>query len=235
MTTRHRYYPPIQGESEYEGIVSEYEGFDPTSGGPIADREFEFEFEIEAQATAPGEGESEVETFVNPLQRVYRDAETMAHLAKRAGRTESEAEAEAFVGALVPLAAQLVPRAASILAANAPAMIRVASRIARNLRRDPGTRALVGALPVVLQRTAQSLADQAASGAVIDGRVVARTLGTMTQRVLAAPARTQSMRAVNVFDQRWHRAHRSGNGSLPRRRGGSVPAPRVMRHRVHRR
>lgn len=235
MTTRHRYYPPIQGEFEDEAIASEYEEFDPTPGGPLAEGEFEFEFEAEAQAATHGEGEFEGEAFVNPVRRVYRDAETMAHLAKRAGRTESEAEAEAFVGALVPLAAQLVPRAASILAANAPAMIRGAARIARNLRRDPGTRALVGALPVVLQRTAQSLADQAASGAAIDGRVVARTLGTMTQRVLAAPARTQSMRAVNVFDQRWHRTHRSGGGSLPRRRRVSMPEPVVVRRRVHRR
>ena len=35
----------------------------------------------------------------------------MAHLANRAALTESEAEAEAFIGALVPIAAKLIPRA----------------------------------------------------------------------------------------------------------------------------
>ncbi|MFC4604410.1 hypothetical protein [Rhodococcus kronopolitis] len=226
MTTRNRYYPPIQGELEDEGFSADREDFAPGGAG-------EFEFEAEAYAAVHGEheGEEEGEAFVNPVRRVYRDAETMAHLATRAGRTDSEAEAEAFIGALVPLAARLVPRAASIVAANAPAMIRGAARIARTLRHDPATRALVGALPVVLQRTAQSLADQAASGAAIDSSTVARTLGTMTQRVLAPSARGRSIRAVGVFDDRWHRAHRAA----ARQRVQPVYQSVAVRRRVHRR
>ena len=86
----------------------------------------------------------------------------MAHLARQAAMTESEGEAEAFIGALVPLAAKIIPRAARLIARNAPTLVRTARRITRNLRRDPTTRRLVQAMPVVLQRTAQSLADQAA-------------------------------------------------------------------------
>ncbi len=124
MTTSvdHR-YPAIQGEYEDE---TEYE--------------FEFEFEFEAEAEA--EGENEGESFVNPVQRIYRDAELMAHLSRRASNAESEDEAEAFIGALVPIAARLIPRAAPVLARNAPALIRGATRIARRLRarRDRWTR-----------------------------------------------------------------------------------------------
>src|SRR5436190_623186 len=85
---------------------------------------------------------------------------------------ESEEEDEAFLGALVPIAAKLIPRAARLISGNAPALVRGATRIVRRLRRDPATRRMVKAIPVVLQRTAQSLADQAAAGRPITGTTV---------------------------------------------------------------
>ena len=167
----------LLGEGEYE---DELEG------------ELEFEFEAEAEAEMESEleleeefedeAEEEAEGFVNPVRRIYRDAESMAHLAVRAERAQSEAEAEAFVGALVPLASKIIPRAAKVIARNAPALVKGASKIVRQLRRNPQTRRMVRALPVVLQRTAQSLADQAANGRDIDATTVVRTLGTMTGR-----------------------------------------------------
>jgi hypothetical protein len=194
----------LLGEGEYE---LEGEGED--------EAEFEFEFEAEAEAEMESEheledefeeeAEEEAEGFVNPVRRIYRDAESMAHLAVRAERAHSEAEAEAFIGALVPLAARLIPRAATLLARNAPTLIRGATRIVRQLRRNPQSRMLVKALPVVLQRTAQSLADQAANGQEIDASTVVRTLGTMTGRVLGPSRRRRAIRAVNTFDRRWHR------------------------------
>ena len=74
-----------------------------------AEGELEDEFE--------DEDEDEAEGFVNPVRRIYQDAETMAHLARQAALTESEGEAEAFIGALVPLAAKIIPRAARVIAA----------------------------------------------------------------------------------------------------------------------
>lgn len=236
MSARNRYYPPIQGELNVEGFSDrEYEDF----GAPGL-HEFEFETEAEAAAEYEGEFEDEAEGFANPVRRIYRDAEMMAHLAKRAGRADSEDEAEAFIGALVPIAANLIPRAAAIVSNNAPAMIRGTVRIARMLRRDPATRELVGALPVVLQRTAQSLADQADNGADIDSGVVASTLGTMTRRVLGASGRTRSMRAVNVFDRRWRqRSGAAGRGFGPGVAGGfrprQVSSSPVVTRRVRRR
>ncbi|MBZ5741072.1 hypothetical protein [Nocardioides mangrovi] len=214
----------LLGEGEYEG---EYED----------EAEMEFEFEAEAEAEMESEmeledefedeAEEEAEGFVNPVRRIYRDAESMAHLAVRAERAQSEAEAEAFVGALVPLASKLIPRAAKLIARNAPTLVKGASRIVRQLRRNPQTRRMVRALPVVLQRTAQSLADQAANGRDIDATTVVRTLGTMTGRVLGPRRRRRAIRAVNHWDRRWHRRARwaRGRGRRYRVHGRGVRRP----------
>jgi hypothetical protein len=233
MSTLNRQYPAIQGEFEdeyeledefetaFEGedefeFEDEVEGEDELEAESEAGFEFEFETAAEAEMEAEGEledefedeDEDEAEGFVNPIRRIYRDAETMAHLARQAALTESEGEAEAFVGALIPLAAKIIPRAAKLIARNAPTLVRTARRITRNLRRDPTTRRLVQAMPVVLQRTAQSLADQAANGRPIDADTVTRTLSTMTGRVLRGRRGARAIRAVDIFDRRWQRRAR---------------------------
>jgi hypothetical protein len=214
----------LLGEGEYEGEFEE-EG------------EYEFEFEAEAEAEMESEyeleeefeseAEEEAEGFVNPVRRIYRDAESMAHLAVRAERAHSEAEAEAFIGALVPMAAKLIPRAAKLISRNAPTLVKGASRIVRQLRRSPQGRKLVRGLPVVLQRTAQSLADQAANGKDIDASTVVRTLGTMTGRVLGPRRRRRAIRAVNTFDRRWQRRAQwqRGRGRRYRIHGRGVRRP----------
>jgi len=215
--------------------------------------EYEFEFEAEAEAEAESEleledefeeeAEEEAEGFVNPVRRIYRDAESMANLAVRAERAQSESEAEAFIGALVPLASKLIPRAAKLIAKNAPTLVKGASRIARQLRRNPQTRRLVRGLPVVLQRTAQSLADQAANGQEIDATTVVRTLGTMTGRVLGPRRRRRAIRAVNTFDRRYRRRAQWARRRRPtrihgrgvRRPGARAPMRRPVNRRVNRR
>ena len=217
MTTLNRRYPAIQGEAEEEdeaffGGLAKIAG--SLLGGGDGEGEYEFEFEAEAEAEFESEDEFEseeedaVEGFVNPVRRVYQDAELMAHLANQAALTESEAEAEAFIGALVPIAAKLIPRAARLIRGNAPTMVRSATRLVRRLRRDPATRRLVKAVPVVLQRAAQSLADQAAAGHPIDSATVVRTLGRMTGRVLGGPNAGRAVSAVDVFNRRYHRRRR---------------------------
>ena len=239
MTTLNNRYPAIQGEyedeyeyeDEFEG-EEEYEdeaflgGLAKIAGSLLGEGELEdeYEFEFEAEAEAEMESEAELEEefeaeaeeesegFVNPVRRIYRDAESMAHLAVRAERAHSEAEAEAFIGALVPLASKLIPRAAKLIARNAPTLVKGASRIVRLLRRNPQTRKMVRALPVVLQRTAQSLADQAANGREIDATTVVRTLGTMTGLVLGPRRRRRAIQAVNHWDRRWQRRARWSRG-----------------------
>ncbi len=266
-TSLNHRYPSIQGEledeheweDEVEGewedeVEGEWEDEDEAFFGGLAkiagsllgegEAEDEYEFEFEAEAEAEGEAEwedeDEAEGFANPVRRVYRDAELMAHLSTRAAQTESESEAEAFIGALVPLAARLIPRAASLLAKNAPAIIRGATRITRQLRRNPQTRQLVQAMPVILQRTAQSLADQAANGQDIDASGALDTLTDVTGRVLAGPRRRRAVGAVQVFNRRYQRRNRRTRTAYPasygavRRTRRQVPARRRAR-RVPRR
>ncbi|MFF4503682.1 hypothetical protein [Streptomyces sp. NPDC001401] len=185
----------LEGEWEAEGEYGPaWEGEGGGSG-----REFDFETEAEAEA------EEESEGFVNPVRRIYPDAELMAHLGRAASTAESEGEAEAFIGALVPLAAKLIPRAAQLVSRVAPQLIQGATRVTRQLRRDPATRKLVEAVPVILQRTAQSIADQVENGRPLSGDMALRTLGRMTTRVLGTPAaRNRARHAVRVFDERRH-------------------------------
>ncbi|GGO84065.1 hypothetical protein GCM10011584_00740 [Nocardioides phosphati] len=238
-----------EGEEEYEDeYEEEYEdeaflgGIAKIAGSLLGEgeyedeSEYEFEFEAEAEAELEAEGEleaefeaemeEEAEGFVNPVRRVYRDAELMAHFATKAAQSESEAEAEAFIGALVPLAAKLIPRAAKLIQANGPALVRGASQIARRMRRSPQGRQLVKALPVVLQRTAQSLADQAANGRPIDATTVIGTLGDMTGRVLRGGGRRRAVQAVDVFNRRYHRRRRwqAGRAAYGPRRTRRAPA-----------
>jgi hypothetical protein len=225
----------LEDEFEDEAFLGALGGIARTVGGLLSEgeeegeyeAEFEFEYEVEAELEEEGEYEDEDEAFVNPVKRIYRDAELMAHLAGNAAAAEGEEEAEAFIGALVPIAARLIPRAASLVSRNAPALIRGATRIVRRLRRDPATRRLVKAMPVVLQRTAQSLADQAATGRPINAETTVRTLARMTGRVLGTPhSCRRALGAVNVFDRRYRR--RLG---MQRRTGSAAPGAGPVRAR----
>jgi hypothetical protein len=247
-------YPTVQGEFEDEfedegelEAEDEFEGEDFLGdlgrigrgvGGLLGEGEEEAEFEAEHEFDfeAEAEAEDEGEEFVNPARRIYPDAELMAHLSGRAAEAESELEAEAFLGALVPIAARLIPRAASLVTRTAPALIRGVIQVNRALRRDPQGRRLMRALPVVLQRTAQSLADQAAAGRPVTGATALQTLGRMTTRVLASPDACRSaVRAVGVFERRYQRRMRREAA----RPGGSIagapaygpPARRAVRGR----
>ena len=271
-TANHR-YPRIEGESEEEAAASlatefededefeeesEYEdeaflgGIAQALGGLLGEsedeEETEYEFEFEAEAESEMEGEFEEEAFVNPVRRIYPDAELMAHLSSQAARAEGEDEAEAFIGALIPLAARLIPRAAALIHRNAPTLIRGATRLAGQLRRQPRGRRLVTTLPVVLQRTAQSLSDQAAAGQAITPATALDTLGNIAQGVLSDPADWRRvMSAVGTFDRRYHRRHRGRpsswaggrarqprprmSGGKPHYRGSSSSARRARRRR----
>jgi hypothetical protein len=159
------------------------------------------------------EYELEEETFANPIRRVYPDA-MMEHLAHAAMETESEAEAEAFIGALVPLAARLAPRVAPVIARAAPGLVRAASGVVRTLRANPATRPLVRALPTILRRTTADIARQSARGPVPADRAV-RTLARQTRQVLCNPAQRQRALQRNVaLDRRYHRAAASRPGML---------------------
>src|SRR5262249_43187520 len=166
--------------------------------GRLPQSEFEFE------------GESEWEFEVNPLRRVYPDA-LMEHLGHAATESESEAEAEAFLGALIPLAARLVPRVAPAIMRAAPRLIRGVTRVARTLRRSPATRPLVRTIPTIVRRTAASIARQTAAGRPVTPAAAVRTLAGQTARVLNSPSQcVRAYQRSRVQDRRFHRTARRG-------------------------
>jgi hypothetical protein len=185
-------------------------------GGLAGQGEFEGELEWEDEY----EGEEEA----NPIRRVYPDA-LMEHLGHAASQTESEAEAEAFVGALVPLAARVIPRVAPAVMRAAPQLIRGVARVTRTLRRSPATRPLVRAVPTIVRRTTASLARRVARGQPVTARTAVRTLAGQTARVLSSPQQcVHAYRRSRALDRRYHVAARR-----PARRPAMAPAnTRVM-------
>lgn len=158
------------------------------------------------QSEFEGEAEWELEPELSPIRRVYPDA-LMEHLGHAAEEAESEAEAEAFVGALIPLAARLLPQVAPAIMRAAPNLIRGISGVTRQLRRNPVTRPLVRAVPAIVRRTAAGMAQQAARGQPVTPQSAVRTLARQTARVISSP--TQCVRAYKrsrALDRRFHRA-----------------------------
>jgi hypothetical protein len=189
-------------------------------GGLLPQREFEFEGEFELE----GEYEFEEEGFarINPVRRVYTDA-LMEHMGHAAAQAESEAEAEAFIGALIPLAARLIPQAASAVMRAAPQLIRGAAAVTRTLRSNPATRPLVQAIPSIVRGTAANLAGQVARGRPITAQSAVRALAGQTQRVLSTPqTAVRTVQRARKVDGRYHRA---APGGAPR----ALPAARQRR------
>jgi hypothetical protein len=151
------------------------------------------------------EFEGEWEFEVNPLRRVYPDA-LMEHLAHAATETESEEEAEAFIGALVPLAARVIPRIAPAVMRAAPQLIRGVANVTRVLRSSPATRQLVRTVPNIVRRTAASLAQQSSQGRPVTPARAVQTLARQTARVISNPRRcAQAIQRSRALDRQHHR------------------------------
>jgi hypothetical protein len=166
--------------------------------------------------------EAEFEQMVNPVRRIYPDA-MMAHIGHAATEAESEAEAEAFIGALVPVAARLIPRVAPVVMRAAPQLVRALSGVTRTLRRSPTTRPLVRAIPEVMRRTVAGVADQVARGRPVTPQSAVRILARNTSRVLGDPqAAVRAYRRTQALDRRYHLA------TCPHVRAGARPRPAPM-------
>jgi hypothetical protein len=158
------------------------------------------------QSEFEGEFEWELEGELNPIRRVYPDA-LMEHLGHAAATAQSEAEAEAFLGALIPLAARLIPRVAPTIMRAAPGLIRGVSGVARTLLRSPTVRPLVRAMPTIARGTVANIARQVAQGQPVTPQTAVRTLARQTARVLGSPQQcVQALQRSRALDRRYHRA-----------------------------
>jgi hypothetical protein len=149
----------------------------------------------------------------------------MAHLGNAAASAESEDEAEAFIGALIPLASQLIPRVAPAMMRAAPQLIRGISNVAQRLRSNPATQQLVRTLPTVARNTVGALARQVGQGRPVTPQTAVRTLAQQTARVLSSPQQaTRAYQRNRALDRRFHRtvARPTPAGSQQRRGAGGA-------------
>lgn len=152
------------------------------------------------------ESEWEMEGEISPVRKWYADA-MLEHLGHAAAAAESETEAEALVGAMIPLAVRAVPGSARVLARSAPGLICGALSAVRKLRQSPDTRPLVRLVPTIVRRTAATLAQQAAQGTPVKPQVAVRTLARQTARVLGNPQQAaQAFRRSQRLDSQFHNA-----------------------------
>lgn len=165
----------------------------------LPDKEFASEYELET-----------------PLNRPIASAALMEHLGHASTVARTEPEAEAFIGAIVPLAARLSPRVAPVVMAAAPGLIRGIAAVVRRLRANPSTRHLVRVVPTILQRTVQSLAQRAANGGSVTPQIALATLARMTSRVLGNPQNSvAAWQRSRALDRQYHRLAGAARFSPP--------------------
>ncbi len=171
-------------EGEYEGdpfIGNLLRGLSGASGG---DSEFEYEFEFEQSLEALPEFETA------PANEYEVMAEHLAHMAVN---SQSEAEAEAFIGALIPMVARGLSAAAPVISRIAPQIIRPMAQAGRALLQDPKTRQLVRTFPAIARSSMATLAQRAAKGQPVNASVAARAVAGNVAKVLGNPRRTAAV------------------------------------------
>jgi len=169
-------------EGEYEGdpfIGNLLRGLGSAFGG---DGEFEYEYEQNPEAlpefeTAPA---SEYEVMAE-------------HLAHMAANSQSEAEAEAFLGALIPTVARGISAAAPVISRVVPQVIRPLAQAGRALLQSPQTRPLVRTFPTIARNSVATLAQRVAKGQPVNARVAARTVAGNVAQVLGNPRRASAV------------------------------------------
>ena len=143
-------------------------------------------------------------TIGGGLAGLLPNEEAMSYLAESAANTEDEEEAEAFIGALIPLAAQIIPHVAPTLMRAAPHLIRGATQVARTLRSQPGTQHFVRTLPTIVSRTAANIANQVSQGRRVTPATASRHFARQTYRVLQNPrAAHKAMRRCKRLNYRF--------------------------------
>lgn len=138
----------------------------------------------------------EYETASSPAAEVR----LMEHLAALAAQTESESEAEAFLGALPALAARLAPAAARWV----PELTKKAVQLGRQLWNSPAAKPYVHALPHVVRRTTADVAGRYSRGAPVSLDLVTRRFAHHANRALREPDRRRRVvQRSRAADRAW--------------------------------
>ncbi len=163
------------------------------------EREFESEYEqdpfitklLNSLSKTPRQDEGEYEY---QFEAEYENLPTREHevfmenLAYRAAECESEAEAEAFMGALLPVSARLFPRnSLHLISSLTPPLIDGVASMTGVLHRSPKTRPLLRTFPYIINLTVKNLANRAQQGQSISQKVALRSLAAHTAKILNNP------------------------------------------------
>jgi hypothetical protein len=134
------------------------------------------------------------------------DAAVLEHLGHAAAEASSEAEAEAFVGSMIPLAARAALAGGRGATHTLPALVRAFGQTARLLRRSPGMRPLVRTLPTVAQRTMRTIARQQQQGRPVLPAFALRILANHLRRLVSNSRNVDRVMArSHALDRRYHR------------------------------
>lgn len=132
------------------------------------------------------EAELESEGALTPEERLQVDSylEDLGHAAANA---QTEAEAEALVGAMVPLASELLPRVKPVMMESSPAMVAGLGAATRLLYGDRRTRPLIRTLPTILHHTAAVLNRDKINGQQPTPTRAVKVLADQAARVVSSP------------------------------------------------
>jgi hypothetical protein len=121
----------------------------------------------------------------------------MEVLAAHAAEAESEEEADAFIGAILPLATSLIPKIAPVAAKAAqtvlPSLVSGAKNLVSTLWKSPATRQLVQTIPTIARGTAATIAKQVAAGKPVTPQTAVRALAGQAAKVLQNPKKATAI------------------------------------------
>lgn len=161
-----------QGQSRIENPQPQTPPSRPSKPQSPFRQQAEFEWEMEGEFSSRNQENSEI---------------LMEYLAHAATKSNNEAEAAAFIGALLPLAARMVPQANPTLIRNSPDLVRGLTVVNRILRSSPATRQLVRTIPAIVRRTAGSINQQLAEGRKVTPQTAVRSLEHQAYKLLSNP------------------------------------------------
>lgn len=121
----------------------------------------------------------------------------MEVLATHAAEADSEEEADAFIGALLPLATSIIPKlapaAAKVGQAVLPSLVSGAKNLVSTLWKSPATRELVQTIPTIARGTAATIAKQVAAGKPVTAQTAVRAMAGQAAKVLQNPKRAAAV------------------------------------------
>ncbi len=116
------------------------------------------------------------------------DAAMIDRLAYLASKSKSEAEAEAFLGAIAGLAGKVIPKAI-------PTITKGIARVGKTLLSSPTTKKLIRTtIPTIAKGTVRSLANHVAKGGSLDKRTVVQAIAGNTGKALRNPKQARRSR-----------------------------------------